>query len=285
MIARNNEIERRGYGYFELGLNDIVMGPLDSKYSVVALCTSGECDFEVNMTKVHLETGSRLIISHVLYQRGLQATPDFKVRLIMVTNPFAVDLLVGIPTESLNRIAETPVAVVTNQAEWQMLTKLMDVVSIYASQGSSAIGTREIVGSCYRMMIQVVAEFEQGTARTGQSKASYTMADVYFKKFIDLLQDNIKTEHEVAFYAMKLNITPKYLSEITKQKTNHKAKEVISHLLAIMLKREMLYSGKSMKVIAYDYCFADQSSLGKFFRKMTGMSPSEFKKQQGNGAL
>lgn len=202
----------------------------------------------------------------------------------MVTNPFAVDLLVGIPTESLNMIAETPVTVVTNQAEWQILSKLMDVISIYASQGS-ATGTREIVGSCYRMMIQVVAEFEQDTARTGQRKASYTMADVYFKRFIDLLQDNIKTEHEVAFYAMKLNITPKYLSEITKQKTNHKAKEVISHLLAIMLKREMLYSGKSMKVIAYDYCFADQSSLGKFFRKMTGMSPSDFKKQQGNGAL
>lgn len=284
MIARNNEIERRGFGYFELGPNDIVMGPLDSKYSVMALCISGECDFEVNMAKVHLETGSRLILSHVLYPKGLQATPDFKVRLVIVTSPFAVDLLVGIPTESLSMLAETPVASVTNQAEWQILTKLMDVISIYANQDGTS-RAREIVGSCYRMMIQVMAEFEQDAPRTSHHKASYTMADVYFKKFIDLLQDNIKTEHEVAFYAMKLNITPKYLSEITKQKTSHKAKEVISHLLAIMLKREMLYSGKSMKVIAYDYCFADQSSLGKFFRKMTGMSPSEFKKQQGNGAL
>lgn len=75
MIAQNNDIERRGYGYFELGLNDIVMGPLESKYSVVALCTSGECDFEVNMTKVHLETGSRLVLSHVLYQRGCKPHP------------------------------------------------------------------------------------------------------------------------------------------------------------------------------------------------------------------
>ncbi len=278
MINYNKEIERRGYGYFELSSNDIVMGPLDSKYTVLALCTSGECDFEVNMTRVHLEAGCRLILSHVLYQKGMQASPDFKVRVVMITNPFAVDLLIGIPTESLSLIAENPVAHVTSDAEWEILSKLMDVIGIYANNGSPA-GTREIVGSSYRIMIQAVTEFERDLANNSR-KASYTMADVYFKKFIDLLQDNIKTEHEVAFYALKLNITPKYLSEIAKQKTGHKAKEVISHVLAIMLKREILYSGKSMKVIAYDYCFADQSSLGKFFRKMTGVSPSEFKKQQ-----
>lgn len=42
-----------------------------------------------------------------------------------------------------------------------------------------------------------------------------------------------------------------------------------------------MITGKSMKVIAYEYNFADQSSLGKFFRKMTGESPSAYKKKKG----
>ena len=37
-------------------------------------------------------------------------------------------------------------------------------------------------------------------------------------------------------------------------------------------------SGKSIKAIAYEYGFSDQSSMGKFFSKITGQSPSEFRK-------
>lgn len=277
MKKRSQLVESRGYDYFELGPNDIAPGAIETKFSIIVLCTSGSCDIEINMTNVHLEKGTRMVLSHVLFQRGFKASPDFKSRALLVTNQFALDMLVGIPTEALSLIGETPLLNVTNDDEWQILNRLMDVVSIYSGQ-SSTVGTREIIGSCYRMIINVMIEFERDLARTRGSRPSYTMADIYFKKFIDMLEDNIKTEHEVAFYAQQLNITPKYLSEITKQKTNHKAKEVISHLLVTKLKREMLISGKSMKVIAYDYCFADQSSLGKFFRKMTGLSPSEFKK-------
>lgn len=276
--------ELQHFGYFDLGPNDIPSGPVDSKFCLVMLCTSGEGDFEVNMTNVHIEAGSRFMIGHVLYIKNVRLSPDFKAMLMIITTPFSFDVLTGIPTEKLSLIAEKPAVKVENPDEWQMLVNLMDNVRLYSRRADRSM-VREIVGSCFRMMICTIAEYELDAHLREASRANYTMADVYFKKFMDLLEEHIKTEHEVAFYAMKLNITPKYLSEITKQKTNHKAKEVISHILSIKLKREMLYSGKSMKVIAYDYNFADQSSLGKFFRKMNGISPSTFKKQQGAAPL
>lgn len=283
----HNGTEQRDFnhfGYFDIGPDDIPSGPVDSKYCLVMLCTSGEGDFEVNMTNVHLEAGTRFMLGHVLYIKNVKLSPDFKAMLMIITNPFSFDMLTGIPTEKLSLIAEKPAVKVENPDEWQMLVNLMDNVRMYARHSDHS-AVREMVGGCFRMMICTIAEYELGANAREAGRASYTMADVYFKKFMDLLEEHIKTEHEVAFYAMKLNITPKYLSEITKQKTNHKAKEVISHILSIKLKREMLYSGKSMKVIAYDYNFADQSSLGKFFRKMNGISPSTFKKQQGAASL
>ena len=42
------------------------------------------------------------------------------------------------------------------------------------------------------------------------------------------------------------------------------------------IKRELLISGNSVQRIAYDFNFCDQSSLGKFFKKETGMSPNTF---------
>ena len=282
----HNDTEQRdfnNFGYFDIGPDDIPSGQAESNSFIVMLCTGGEGDFEVNMANVHLEAGTRLILGHALYIKNVRLSPDFKAMMMIVNNPFAFDTLTGIPTEKLSLIAENPAVKVENRDEWQILVNLMDNVRLYARHPDRS-AAREIVGGNFRMMICVIAEYEHSSGQEA-GKASYTMADVYFKKFIDLLEEHIKTEHEVAFYAMKLNITPKYLSEITKQKTNHKAKEVISHILSIKLKREMLYSGKSMKVIAYDYNFADQSSLGKFFRKMNGISPSTFKKQQGAASL
>ena len=84
----------------------------------------------------------------------------------------------------------------------------------------------------------------------------------------------------MAFYAGKLSITAKYLNEVCKNKGGYKAKEMISLFLISKIKQEILMSGKSIKNIAYEYGFADQSSMGKFFSKITGMSPGEFKKTQ-----
>ena len=110
---------------------------------------------------------------------------------------------------------------------------------------------------------------------------TYTMADTYFRDFAYLVADYVEREHEVSFYADRLNITTKYLSDICKQKIGKGAKEIISEVLIANLKREVKMSGLSLKEISYKYAFADQSSIGKCFRKMTGVSPIEFKQAGG----
>jgi YesN/AraC family two-component response regulator len=65
---------------------------------------------------------------------------------------------------------------------------------------------------------------------------------------------------------------------LCKLKGGRKAKEIITSFLISKIKQEMIMSGKSIKTIAYEYGFSDQSSMGKFFSKNTGMSPSEFRK-------
>ena len=129
-------------------------------------------------------------------------------------------------------------------------------------------------------MLLVMVESE--TEENGDTKVKmYTMADTYFRDFVHLVSEHSDKEHEVAFYANRLNITTKYLSDICKQKTEKGAKELISEILISKLKREIRLSGLSLKEIAYKYAFADQSSMGKFFRKMTGLSPLAFKQAGG----
>ena len=57
-------------------------------------------------------------------------------------------------------------------------------------------------------------------------------------------------------------------------------KDIISKFLVARIKRELIISGNSVQRIAYDFNFCDQSSLGKFFKKATGMSPVAFRRSR-----
>ena len=249
------------------------------RFNVIAICDQGEAVIEHNMEKVTISKGMRMLGSSVMHTKCVSVTADFHAWVLAVTEEFARDEAVGIPTEMLTALFRHPSRLVTNEKEWKILNNFMENIWLYDQMecGHSA----EIAGTIFRSIISLMAEIEMKENPQNLISSSYTMADTYFRKFISLVDKNVDKEHEVSFYASQLSITPKYLSEICKQKSGRKAKEIISGILIAKIKRDITVSGKSMKMLAYEYCFADQSSLGKFFRKMTGQSPSTFKKNAG----
>lgn len=95
-------------------------------------------------------------------------------------------------------------------------------------------------------------------------------------KFQNLLQENYDKERNVVFYADKLGISSKYLSNITKFYTGYPASAVIDNYVAFRIK-VMLYDGElSIKKISEIFNFKSQSFFGRYFKRMTGLSPREF---------
>lgn len=281
MNSRERALETRGFAAFEVCAEKVAYTtPIDTNYNVVVLCDAGESELEINMQRMKLERGVRLVVSHVMLNKVLTISPDYHAKVLVFNDEFSLDMVVGLPTEMLEVIFSSPVYKVENEHEWTMLNHFLDNILIYDSLEFTHHAV-EMVGAIYRCMVMAMAEIEMHTRGVNPNSVSYTMTDTYFRQFIGLIQQEVRCEHEVSFYARKLNITPKYLSEICKQKVGRKAKEIISNFLIAKLKRDIMLSGKSMKEIAFDYCFADQSSLGKFFRKMTGLSPSVLRKQNG----
>ena len=82
----------------------------------------------------------------------------------------------------------------------------------------------------------------------------------------------------VAFYAGKLFISPKYLSLIIKESTGKSATDVIDSYVVLEAKNLLRFSGKNIQQVAYELNFPNQSSFGKYFKHLTGMSPSEYQR-------
>ncbi|KSA13694.1 helix-turn-helix domain-containing protein [Maribacter dokdonensis] len=93
-----------------------------------------------------------------------------------------------------------------------------------------------------------------------------------------LVEAHFKEEHSVSFYADKLFKSPKTLSN-TFAKFNTTPLQIIHERIVLEAKRLLIYTDKTAKEIAYEIGFEDASHLSRLFKKLTSLSPSQFKKQ------
>ncbi|MGM9868645.1 MAG: helix-turn-helix domain-containing protein [Sodaliphilus sp.] len=249
------------------------------RLNMLIFCEEGHAEIEFNTQHFSLTRRCRFFGTHMLQLRMSQLSHDFKAWVLLLDGSFSRDVSVGMPIETLSVLYAEPVKVVSDAQEWDLLLTLMRSMHMYHTMGDGN-HTSEVAGCLFRSMLLVMVE-SQIKSGNFSKVPTYTMADTYFRDFAYLVADHVESEHEVSFYADRLNITTKYLSDICKQKIGKGAKEMISEVLISKLKRDVKMSGLSLKEISYKYAFADQSSMGKFFRKMTGVSPLEFKQACG----
>ena len=102
-----------------------------------------------------------------------------------------------------------------------------------------------------------------------------------FNMFYDLLIKNYKQQHEIAWYAEKLCLTPKYFSGVIRQITGKSAAQWIDDMLILHAKR-LLYTRRDMNIqqIAFELGFKGNANFCRFFKDQTGLRPSQYRKKQ-----
>ncbi|MBQ3655615.1 MAG: bifunctional hydroxymethylpyrimidine kinase/phosphomethylpyrimidine kinase [Bacteroidales bacterium] len=81
----------------------------------------------------------------------------------------------------------------------------------------------------------------------------------------------------VSFYAEKLNITPRYLSQITQKTVGKTPKQLIDNYLMKEIEEMLLATSLTVQEAAYRFGFASQAAFCKFFKAQKGISPTEFR--------
>ena len=104
--------------------------------------------------------------------------------------------------------------------------------------------------------------------------------EVLFNSFISLVSKNHKQEHSVTFYATNLFITPKYLTRVIDEISHKPAKRWIDEYIALEAKMMLRSTPKSIQEISDELNFPDMSFFGKFFKRMTGMSPKAYRENK-----
>lgn len=112
---------------------------------------------------------------------------------------------------------------------------------------------------------------EHGTSATNGRKEELVA------RFVDLAQEHHVHRRRLSFYSERLAVTSKHLSETVKDVTGRTAMQVLNDLLVSRSKSLLHERGRSISQVAYDLAFGDPTVFSKFFKRMTGRSPREFR--------
>ena len=100
-----------------------------------------------------------------------------------------------------------------------------------------------------------------------------------YQRFIDLLADNYQISHDVTFFAEKLNISNRKLTELCRKHADKGAKDIIQLQLVAEAKRFLQFSSRSVKEIASMLNFSNPYQFSHFFKKNTSFPPERYRKQ------
>lgn len=104
---------------------------------------------------------------------------------------------------------------------------------------------------------------------------TYIHSDFY--RFRSLLERNFVNDRTVEGYSKMLNISAGFLNKICRQFSGLSAQQMIHYKLVSEIKKQ-LYQNKSAKEIAYEFGFSDPSNFNRFFKKFTGSTPQQYRK-------
>ena len=103
--------------------------------------------------------------------------------------------------------------------------------------------------------------------------------DILFSRFMYYLGRHYRESRDVAFYAARLNMTPKYLTNIVSAKTGRTAKDAIDTYVIMQLRSALQGSDRPVKEIAWDFNFSSSAFFCDYFKRHVGLTPMEFREK------
>lgn len=245
----------------------------------MVLCLKGIIGINVNLDHYELTPNTLLVIGQESVVNVTKVDWDHLDAYVFIISPeFIRDINFEINIMASMRISpNNPPVLHLADEEVRLMSRYLDLIHFNTVDNPDARYVRSIsrsliAASVYQLMQFVSTRTEAATAPSLSRKANY------LSEFMHLVAQHHRRERGVAFYASKLFISPKYLSLIIKNATGRSAAEWIDDYVILEAKNLLRYSGKNVQQVAYELNFTNQSSFGKYFKHLTGMSPTKFQR-------
>lgn len=240
----------------------------------ISLCHSGSCsaDFDMQPVKFNRHDIAVLLPDHIIGYG--ECTADYSITLIIIDRSFYDQLINREAFRGFLKYKNQP-NYHLNEEQYQQITTILATLRLVVKIPHPK--RIESIANILDILFYALTDYRGEDILSKEEKNNTYLFNVFY----DLLIDNYHQQHNIAWYAEKLCLTPKYFSSVIRQMTGKSAAQWINEILILHAKR-LLYTRRNMNVeqIAYELGFKSNATFCRFFKEQTGLRPSEYRDKE-----
>ncbi|MBQ9137669.1 MAG: AraC family transcriptional regulator [Alistipes sp.] len=253
---------------------------------VAIICTKGTVTLNIHMNDYTMQTGHMIVAPSSVI--SFKQCNNCELYIIGFTNEFAIDMNIEL------RMIMPLVSSLHSQCIMYKIERedvLNDIPKSFRSlheeftaphnnTGSNSDIFREYaVRHMFAAMVYRICQMVSNINSIETDVAPKDRSSDYFKQLISLLHDHYKTERSVEFYASQMNLTPKHLSRVVRNYSGKSVHQWIDEFVVLEIKNLLKFSDLSIQQISYELNFPNPSFMGQYFKRITGKTPGEYRKE------
>lgn len=242
----------------------------------LALCTRGSARYFVDSVEHMVEPGDLIIINPGRVTYDCTMSPDCRGIGIIINYDFFKETIKSVhELSALFLFARNHPVFRLPRERSEFIRETFFRIKAKIDEPENHF-RREMVQSLFLTMVYEMSNVIYSVQ--SKNDECHTRAEEIFTQFILLVEKNFRSERRVGWYSEQLCISPKYLSETVKTVSKRTPNEWIDSYVTMELRMLFRNTQKSIKEIAQELNFSNQSFLGKYFKEHVGMSPSDYRR-------
>ncbi len=243
-------------------------------------CVSGEAEVQINLKKYNLTSGTIALhvpenIIQIKSNDNLIIYPfiissDY-IKKIQIETKDLINLYMAAKTLPVFSLEYSDIHIL--EKYYYLLESILQIKTDYKDKITIGI----VTSFMYKIYQILINKFRKQEEIKKERKNTPERCEIVFNNFIKELNLFNGTEHSLSFFADRLNLTPNYLSGRIKEYSGRTAIEWIEDSVILEAKTMLKHTDLSIQEIAYKLNFPTQTFFGKYFKRITGMSPKQYK--------
>lgn len=250
--------------------------PVGQEWIYIALVEQGRCTYRLEGGEYEVKEGDMLVLIHNKAEVSEERSSDFSARIALLSRSYVHYLNIPNAYRMFLSLRRCPVLHLEAESRRQ-IENCFNLISSTLRTENNSYRTHTIYYAM-KTYLFTIAFLSQGE----QSRPLSREEDMAMR-FMDLLEENYRQEHSVAFYADRMHLTPKYLSASVKTALGKSAMNCIADRLLVQARKMLAQPGLTISEVCYELGFQSPSAFGKFFRTHMGIGPREWR-QTGSTA-
>jgi len=248
--------------------------PFTFKGIVFAVCLRGIGHLQINFKEYEITENCIVTIPPNQIVQVINRSEDFLIELLAFSPDYLIDMSLPKDYDLPKKIITSPVLLITKEESEEILRYHTFIVTAFNNK-QHVFFEHVIKGLLYSLLMVIAAKYI-GRNDLKNEKPSNRSEEIA-EQFFPLLRDHHRQERAASFYADKLCITTKYLSGTLKKVTGRSINAWLEDAIIMSAKILLKSSDLTVLQISEELNFPNPSYFGRFFKKLTGMTPKEYR--------